>query len=102
VEEDKKIFEKIDKTLNAFERLPKLEANQFLFTRIESALDLEEQSEKRSIFGPFNLRYVGLAIILILNIIAGIYFFNSHKRHSSKDQLIESLSKDYNLSQNEF
>ena len=46
VEREKQIQEEVDKTLQALDNLPKLEANPFLFTRIQARLASQRVSHK--------------------------------------------------------
>jgi len=96
-EKEKYIANEVNKTLKALDDQPNLKPNLFLFTRIQANISSELVSKKR-----ISLRPIALCLIIILNIITAIYFFNSGSRDYTKSQIISSLSKDYNTEQNDF
>ena len=102
VEKDKQILEEVDKTLKAFDDLPKLEVNPFLFTRLQAKLKSEAVSKEKPILEKLKLKSIALAVIVILNIVTLVYYFENNKKEYTKDQLIYSLRQDYNSTQNEF
>ncbi|MCX6138092.1 MAG: hypothetical protein NTV54_11420 [Ignavibacteriales bacterium] len=102
MKEEERILEEVEKTLCALDDLPTIEANPFLFTRIQARLASEDVSRKTSLAGFIELKPIALAVIIVLNIITAVYFFNSRSSEYSKDQLIHSLSAEYNSTQNDF
>jgi hypothetical protein len=99
---EKQILEEVDKTLSALDNMPKLEANPFLYTRIQTKM-AETAAVKNNLFlVRFKVKYVVLVIIIILNVLTIVNFFEKNHGDYSKDQLIYSLRQEYNSSQNEF
>jgi hypothetical protein len=102
MDKEKIILEEVDKTLTAFDNLPKLEANPFLYTRIQARIASDNITREKYQFGGLKLKFITLSIIFILNIITAIYFFESDKKDYTKDQLIRSLQKEYNVMQSDY
>jgi hypothetical protein len=100
VKKEKQILEEVDKTLKSFDDFPKLEANPFMFTRIEAKLNAPVKSNSMLFPGldKITLKSLALVLIIVVNIITALYFFNTE----TKAQLIYSLSRDYNSTQSDF
>jgi hypothetical protein len=95
-----KIQEEVEKTLNVLNEIPNIEANPFLFTRLKAAI--EDGTVLRSKWRQRNFvsRPVILCIILLLNLITVIFLFQSKTVVKTENScLINSLSKDYQISQ---
>ena len=99
---EQRILEEVDKTLHAFDDLPKLGANPYLFTRIKARLTAEAVGSVRNILKGLKLKPVALAIVVILNIITLIHVLETDRGSSSRDQLINALSQDYHSAQSAF
>jgi hypothetical protein len=102
MQKEKQILEEVDKTLSSLDDLPTLQPNPFLFTRLQNKLANEDLRAEKSILGNLRFRTVALVVILILNIMTVVTFFNKDKRDYSKEQLISSLNNDYNSTQDDF
>jgi|WetSurMetagenome_2_1015567.scaffolds.fasta_scaffold05480_4 hypothetical protein len=97
------ILEEVEKTINSFEAVPKLRDNPYLFTRIKSTIETDQNFAKRKL--AFSLKPLIIGLILIVNILTGIFFINADKTfHSSDDTAIQYLKYDYQITQtyNEF
>lgn len=94
-----KIREEVEKTVNAFDHLEKLEGNPYLFTRIQSEIESNLTKEKRYNFKGEFLRPVILFLILIMNVFTVIFFFNSKSETSStKQTYFSAISSEYSIS----
>lgn len=92
----------VEKTLNAFDELQDIDANPFLFTRIEASLASQPANPKTSLIQSLRLKPIGLALIILLNIITAIHFLSSSAGDNSKNALIYSLNREYNSTQSDF
>ncbi len=101
MEKNKLIESEVGKTLNVLDDLPKLPPSPFLFTRIEAGLAPEASKGQKRFFANLQLKPIGLAFIIILNIITAIHFLSS-SRQDSRSALVYSLSRDYNTTQTDF
>ena len=100
-ENEKQILEEVDKTLKAFDNLPELEANPFLYTRLQAKLSSKNISTEKYSLSYYKLKALALSIMLIINIFTAVYLFEDDKRDYSKEQLMYSLRMDYNSTQND-
>lgn len=98
MEREKQILEEVEKTMNSFESLPKLESNPFLFTRIKARIQSEGIKRTKKASVEFIFRPATLAIILILNIATAVYFFGTSSKSSSAS-LEETLKSEYSSHQ---
>jgi hypothetical protein len=96
---DERILEEVEKTLNSIESLPKLESNPFLYTRLKSRIARESISTGNEKNKLAILKPVGLALILVINIITAIYFFDVNGKTQSSNTLVNSLSQEYKTNQ---
>jgi hypothetical protein len=104
MEKENRILEEVDKTLRALDDLPKLEANPFLFTRIQAALASGATPARKRLLAK--LEPYALALIVILNIFTAVYMIESKagtsSSTSSRTQLVSSLDHDYNSTEVDF
>jgi hypothetical protein len=98
MEKEKRILEEVDKTLKAYDDMPTLTPNPFLFGRIKARLAQQTTSPAARVLHAVNLKPIVLAIVILLNILTDIYVL-SDKKVSHTDQLVHSLSVDYNYVQ---
>ncbi|MEJ2613842.1 MAG: periplasmic heavy metal sensor [Ignavibacteriaceae bacterium] len=86
MEKEDKIREEVNKTLKAFNQIKKLEGNPYLFTRIQSEIEIIQAKDKRYGFKAEFLRPVILFLILIMNIFTAVFFLNSKNEKTSTKQ----------------
>lgn len=97
---EEKIQEEIEKTLDVLDNLPNIDANPFLFTRlntlVENGAGLKIKYRRKSFAaGP-----IMLCIILLINLITAIFLFQSGTvEQTSETSLVNSLANDYKISQ---
>ena len=98
MKKEKRIFKEVDKTLNLFDKLPELEENHFLYTKIKAHSNLKSFSpQKKTIFA---LKPVVIAIIILIYILTITLFYqSSNSSYSNKESLIKSLQSDYKINQ---
>jgi hypothetical protein len=96
---EEKIKEEVGKTLNAFDYINDLEANPYLLIRLQSKIESSELKEKGFLKGKI-LRPAILFIIVVINILTGVYFIDSGSRTSTatKQQYFSKISSEYTLS----
>ncbi len=102
MEREKRVLEEVDKTLRVFDELPTLDANPFLFTRLQARLAAENIPEGLNWSSYPKLKPVGLVLIVILNIVTALHFFGGQGQDSSRERLVHSLSRDYESTQSDF
>ncbi len=97
---EKKIKEKIEKTIGFLDNIETLEGNPFLYTRIKNKID-SQAGRSRFMFVSL-LVYPRIALIimlLVMNLLSVVFFFSSHSPAVSYDEsFIVSLTDDYFLS----
>ncbi|MGD0035792.1 MAG: hypothetical protein ABSC53_00685 [Bacteroidota bacterium] len=86
--------------MQTYDQLPKLEPNPYLFTRLQAILTSKQAPGFIHMLKNIDLKPLVLSIIIILNILSAVYVF-AEKEKSLKDQLVFSLSQDYNSTQND-
>lgn len=92
-----KIEREINKTLEQFEKAERLPANPFFFTRVQQRIN------ERSVKQPAINRFLKPALVtglLAVNILTFVWYFtvnNVNDTTSSRQELIELLSADFNL-----
>jgi hypothetical protein len=100
MKDDNSILDQVEKTMQAFDHMPKLESDPYFFTRLQATRASKEAPGIIFILKNINLKPLALSFIIILNILTALYVF-AEKDKSLKDQLVSSLSQDYNSTQND-
>jgi hypothetical protein len=99
MKKEDKIREEVEKTINAFEHVEKLEGNPHLFTRIQSEIESNFTKKKSFNLKGELLRPVILFLILIMNIFTAVFFFNSKSgATSTKQNYFSAISSEYSIS----
>jgi hypothetical protein len=96
---EERILEEVEKTLNSLEQIPKQEANPFLYTRLKARIETESISQTKKRRTVSVLKPAGIALILAINIVTTIYFFDSSSSTQGSTSLIDSLSQEYKTNQ---
>ncbi len=102
MDREKKILEQVEKTLQALDDLPRLQANPFLYTRVQAAMTAETKSWPSRLSGRLHLKAIVFSLLIIFNLVTTIYFYQGYRRNESKQQLISALSSEYETAQNIF
>jgi hypothetical protein len=102
VERKKQIYDEVEKTLRAMDHLPRLEANPFLYTRIQARLASEAATQSNLAFIRTKFKPAILALLVLLNVLTAVHFFKADDPKHDADQLISALSSDYSTTQVEF
>jgi hypothetical protein len=102
VDREKQIYAEVEKTLQALDHVPKLEANPFLYTRIKAVLDSDGAAQKRSVLNRAGIKGIAFSLLVVFNLITAIYFFTENQKVTARDELIYALSNDYVTAQNGF
>jgi hypothetical protein len=100
MEKEHHILDQVEKTMQAFDQMPTLEPDPYLFTRLRAKLVSHDIIDHGSILKKINLKPIALSLIIILNILTALYVF-AEKEKSLKDQLVSSLSQEYNSTEND-
>ena len=103
---DKHIEHEIEKTLNSLNETEKIECSPFFYTRLMGNIESLGKKQEQKIFTPdlINiLRPSLLILIIILNIITGIYLFDySSEESQERSEYIESLAKEFSIQQEDY
>lgn len=93
MDREKKILAQVEKTLQALDELPKLEANPFLYTRLKVAMTTE--TESWTLNGRLQVKSIVFSLLIIFNLLTAIYFYQGYRQSDNQQQLISALSSDY-------
>ena len=99
-EKNRDINKQVDQTLNVFDELDDLEPNPFFYTRLRSRIESQADRQKpgMEIFMPVQLRVPFIAVIVILNLVTGVFFFSNYQGQVSSDgQEVDTIAKEYYL-----
>ena len=99
-EKIREINKQVDQTLNVFDELGDLKPNPFFYTRLRSRIELQADRQKSGmeIFLPVQLRVPFIALIVILNLVMGVFFFTNYQGQVSSDgQEVDTIAKEYYL-----
>jgi uncharacterized membrane protein len=95
---EKRILEEVEKTLQAFDLIPELDANPFLFTRIRAQRDKSEIIKSGKVSHINIVKPLLLFLLIIINILTAIYSLSSVTAKSADNSsLIEILDQNYNI-----
>ena len=102
MEKKHKIEEEIDLTLESMDHIPDIKPNPFLADKIIRNF----KEEKRLNTGRINkiiLNPVFLSVVFILNVITGVYYFETQNTTVNKEKkLVEYINKEYGLGQKDY
>ncbi len=97
---EKIILEEVDKTLNSIEKIPKLDANPFLFTRIKARFEKDSIIQVKRKEKNYLLKPIVLVLVLVINIITVVFFLRTSGTNQTDGLLLaETLNKEYQLNQ---
>jgi hypothetical protein len=96
---EQRILEEAEKTLSAFDNLPKLEANPFLATRLHARLAEEGVSWGQAALRSPWLKPAALALFILLNIFTIVELLNAREPTTVREQLVSALRQEYNSNQ---
>lgn len=94
-----KILSEVEKTLNAIDSLPNLDANPFLFTRIKARIENESIKHAGKVKTDFVFKPVTLALLLVINIVTAVYFIGFGSSSTSNTSIVETLKQEYGIAQ---
>ena len=94
-----KILAEVEKTLNAIDALPNLEANPFLFTRIKARIENESIKHAGKEKTDFVLKPVTLALLLVINIITAVYFIGFESSSTTETSVVDTMKQEYGVTQ---
>ena len=101
-----KIMQEVEKTLQAIDRIPELDTDLFLFTKLKTKIEGDSVSQIKNSWFGFKPAIAAVALILIINIITTFYFFKTTDSTAAvvteQATLVKSLSKDYQITQTQY
>lgn len=99
MQNEDKINEEVEKTLNALDEQEYLDGNPYLFTRLQAEIESPKLEARGFLFGKV-LRPAILLIIVIFNILTGVYLIDSANQTSTsvEQQYFSKISSEYSLS----
>lgn len=98
MKKEEKIREEVEKTLNTFDNIEKLEENPYLFLRVQTEIEGLRTKDKGSLKGNI-LKPVILFLILVVNVLTAVFFLNSESEAASTRQTyLSAISSEYSIS----
>tara|TARA_Y100000294_G_C8278596_1_gene225847 strand:+ start:76 stop:390 length:315 start_codon:yes stop_codon:yes gene_type:complete len=99
MDQEKKIEEAVEQTLELFETPEKLPSSPFFYTKLQvrmGRLNRGVDQAYRSVFGV--LRFASLMLLLVWNIVTVTYFFGSDQSDAyTRSQIISAFAEAYAL-----
>ena len=99
---EEKIREEVEKTLNAFDNISKLDENPYLFTKLQAEIESSKTDTKAKTAGII-LRPAFLILFLMLNLFTVFYAFNqsneSNTTTTGKTNYSTLIYSQYSLNQ---
>ncbi len=93
-----KVFEEeAEKTLKAFDNDVSLEENPFLYARILAKRENSDKNKKKWYFSTVEPRRVLLFMIIMMNLITVVYFYEWNTRQNLRDKLVAELKADFQV-----
>jgi hypothetical protein len=101
MENKRKIEEEIELTLNSLDMIPEMKENPFLAEKIIQGI--KENKYRTGRINKIILNPVFLSVVFILNVITGVYYFETQGTSVKKEKkLIEYINKEYGLGQKDY
>lgn len=94
------IKQKVNETMDFLNNIPNPDENPFLVNKIFNRLSNPEKTKSK--FNISVLKPALISLILILNILTVISILNADKDYSGKDELLNSLTSDYQITQTKY
>ncbi len=97
---DKKIEEKIERTIGIFDDMENIEADPFLFTRIKAGLEEKENTRENLFFSWLPSPQAALIVTLVVINLFSLIFYLSETGSATKstDTFVNSFTEEYFLS----
>ena len=93
LDKQKHIRDEVEKTMSLLDRVEKLEAGPYFYTRVESRLRSREKEEKAKLPGILGVRVLKpafLVLLLMINIISAVFFLVESKDTGLADKTYSS------------
>ena len=98
MEQKTSISVEVKKTLQAFDNDVILEANPFLFKRIQA----KRQSSRNHGFAlKINLKSIALALLVIMNLATAVYYYEWNTKKNLHERLVSNLKEDLKIEQSQ-
>jgi hypothetical protein len=99
-DDDRKIKEKVERTIAALEDIETIEGNPFLYTRIKAHLNSQPERSRFGFISVLVSPLVAMVITLVaVNLLSAMFFLSKHSPTVRKrDSFIVSLTDDYYVS----
>jgi len=97
----KQLLEEVDKTLRSFDDDVILEANPFLFTRIQIERDRRRQKQPTGGRLHLSLSQVLIFCLLLINVITVVHYLDWNKDQNLHDKLVLALKEDFQIVQSQ-
>ena len=94
-----RILEEVEKTLHSFDNDEVLEGNPFLASRIKARMDSRAHSRNRGIPLRIALKYGVMVLILLINLITAVHYFESRSALALHEKLVSDLEQDFQIDQ---
>ena len=94
-------LEEVDNTLQSFDNDVILEANPFLFTRIQAERDRRRQKQPTAGRLHLSLSQVLVFCLLLINLITVVHYLDWNKDQNLHDKLVLALKEDFQIVQSQ-
>jgi hypothetical protein len=94
---ESKILYEVEKTLQTYDNDILLEANPFLFTRIQALQVSRKQSRDRSLILNLNLKSLAVALLVLVNFVTAVYYYEWNIKKNFHERLVADLKEDLKI-----
>ena len=96
-----RILEEVEKTLQSLDNDIPLEENPFLLTRIKTERENRLHKSKKRLTLSFSFTKALIMVILLINLITVVYFFQWNSNQVLQQNLVSQLKKDFQIDQSQ-
>jgi len=97
---DQKIKDEVEKTLNVFDQLEKIEASQFIYTKIKAKIE-SSSTEKKGLLSVNKRKLIMAAVMIIvifLNTFSILHYLQSNSQNSNNQaEYLSAFAQQYSL-----
>ncbi|MCP4402168.1 MAG: hypothetical protein GY801_33305 [bacterium] len=101
--EKERIRQEVEKTLQCFDGIEKIEPRPFFFTRLKARInstDAEKKRVKQSGWGFAALRPALLSLLIVLNFVSAIVIFRGNEtRSDNRSEYLSAFAEEYSFTQ---
>lgn len=96
---ERRVADEAEKTLHAFDDDRPLQENPFLASRIQAAMSSRMLRRNEWLPMRVNLKYAVMGLILLINLITAVHYFESNSTTTLQERLVSDLEQDFQIDQ---